>query len=66
MSTSSYSIESFKYQTLAVAGDAPSRDKYESQDISHGKKIVADWSFGIGEPIIQLQVRLDFIVLKSI
>ena len=38
-----------------MAGDGGS-ERHESQDISHGKKIVPDWSFGVGEPILQIQV----------
>ena len=55
ISNSSFCLDSFKYQTLAVAGDGGG-DRHESQDISHGKKIVPDWSFGVGEPILQIQI----------
>ena len=54
VSNSAFGVESFKYQTLAVASDT----KNESQDISSGKKIVPDWIFGVGEPISEIQVLI--------
>ena len=54
IANSSFGIDSFKYQTLAVATDS----KTESQEISTGKKVASDWSFGVGEPINHIQVGL--------
>ena len=54
IANSSFGIDSFKYQTLAVATDS----KTESQEISTGKKVACDWSFGVGEPINHIQVGL--------
>ena len=54
VASSSYSLDSFKYQALAIAGEGGA--KQESQNISSGKRIVADWRFEVGEPILQMQV----------
>ena len=54
VASSSYSLDSFKYQALAIAGEGGA--KQESQNISTGKRIVADWRFEVGEPILQMQV----------
>ena len=53
VTNSSYGLDSFKYQSLAVATD----NKNESQEISTGRKVASDWSFGVGEPISNIQVR---------
>ena len=53
VANSSFCLESFKYQNLAVAGDSGGR---ESQEVSHGRRITADWSVGVGEPVLQIQV----------
>ena len=53
VAASSYSLESFKYQALATAGDPGGR---EGQDLSSGRRIAADWRFEVGEAVLQLQV----------
>ena len=54
VASSSYSLDSFKYQALAIASEGGA--KQESQNISTGKRIAADWRFEVGEPILQMQV----------
>ena len=56
VAASSYSLESFKYQALATAGDPGGR---EGQDLSSGRRIAADWRFEVGEAVLQLQVGID-------
>ena len=58
VANSSYGLDSFKYQSLAVATDY----KNESQEISTGRKVAPDWSFGVGEPVSDIQVRYLVIV----
>ena len=55
VAASSYSLESFKYQALATAGDPGGR---EGQDLSSGRRIAADWRFEVGEAVLQLQVGI--------
>ena len=55
VANSSFCLESFKYQNLAVAGESGGRGR-ESQEVSHGRRISADWSVGVGEPVLQIQV----------
>ncbi|XP_078716769.1 protein PTHB1 isoform X1 [Lampetra fluviatilis] len=49
-------VESYRYQALAVATDADSRQEWEQQKLSSGKKLVADWSLNIGEQALDVQV----------
>ena len=53
VANSAFALESFKYQNLAIAVSGGK----ESQDMSHGRRLVADWSVGLGEPVLQLQVN---------
>lgn len=52
--SSSWQLESYKYQTLAVATDSGSKE--ESQNIATGKKVIMDWSFTIGEAALDIEV----------
>ncbi|KAJ8019984.1 Protein PTHB1 [Holothuria leucospilota] len=52
--SSSWQVESYKYQVLAVAHDADSKE--ESQRVVVGKKISVDWTFNLGEPVIDVTV----------
>lgn len=52
--SSSYQLESFRYQALAVAGEQP-RSK-ATDDISSGKKLSPDWKLGLGEATSDIQV----------
>ncbi|XP_025097943.1 protein PTHB1-like isoform X2 [Pomacea canaliculata] len=45
--SSSWQVECYKYQVLAVASD--SARKEESQNIRTGKRVTFDWCFNIGE-----------------
>ena len=64
IANSSFGLDCFKYQSLAVATDS----KTESQEISTGRKLVSDWGFGVGEPIsdIQVGVQLELIVFTCL
>ncbi|KAK3791729.1 hypothetical protein RRG08_011523 [Elysia crispata] len=50
--SSSWRVEAYKYQVLAVASDTAG--KQESQGIKSGKKVVADWVFNIGEQALDI------------
>ncbi|XP_030830268.1 protein PTHB1 [Strongylocentrotus purpuratus] len=52
--SSSWQVESYKYQVLAVATDA--KTKEESQKITSGKRITADWTYPLGEPVLDMSV----------
>ncbi|XP_071490439.1 protein PTHB1-like [Diadema antillarum] len=52
--SSAWQVESYKYQVLAVATDA--KTKEESQKITSGKRITADWTFNLGEPALDMVV----------
>ena len=51
--SSSYQLECYRYQTMAVASD--STDKV-SDNLSKGKRIIADWNVGIGESANALNI----------
>ncbi|XP_014669826.1 PREDICTED: protein PTHB1-like [Priapulus caudatus] len=53
LATSSWQLESYTYQNLAIATDAP---KEESQKISSGKRVSATWSFNLGQAAIEMHV----------
>lgn len=50
--SSSWQVESYKYQVLAVATDA--KTKEESQNPKSGKRVTHDWTFNLGEPALDL------------
>ncbi|KAL3855651.1 hypothetical protein ACJMK2_014858 [Sinanodonta woodiana] len=52
--SSSWQLECYKYQVLAVATDA--KTKEESQNIKSGKRITPDWIFSIGEQALDIAV----------
>ncbi|XP_054754048.2 protein PTHB1-like isoform X1 [Lytechinus pictus] len=52
--SSSWQVESYKYQVLAVASD--SKTKEESQKMTLGKRITADWTYPLGEPVLDMSV----------
>ncbi|XP_058878862.1 protein PTHB1 isoform X2 [Acipenser ruthenus] len=54
--SSSRYVESYKYQTLAVATDADTRQESEHQKLVSGKKLAADWMLSIGEIALDLNV----------
>ena len=43
----------YRYQTLATTTD---QDQNEKENVSSGKRLVADWVLGLGEPATQLEV----------
>lgn len=47
-------VESYKYQALAVATDADTRQEAEQQKIGSGKRLVADWIVSIGEHALDI------------
>ncbi|XP_031552881.1 protein PTHB1-like [Actinia tenebrosa] len=53
--TSSRTVDSYKYQTLAVATDANNKEDIGNKKLS-GKKLTVDWSTNIGENTIDMQV----------
>ncbi|ESO84549.1 hypothetical protein LOTGIDRAFT_222053 [Lottia gigantea] len=52
--SSSWQAESYKYQSLASAAESPGVN--ETQNIKSGKKVVADWTFSLGEPALDIYV----------
>ncbi|XP_076821847.1 protein PTHB1-like [Clavelina lepadiformis] len=64
--SSSYFLESYSYQVLAVASDADSKE--DSQSVYTGKKIKADWTFNLGSyafdvSVVNLQDRGPLIMV---
>ncbi|XP_043920957.1 protein PTHB1 isoform X2 [Protopterus annectens] len=47
-------VESYKYQALAVATDADTRQEAEQQKLGSGKRLVADWVVSIGEQALDI------------
>nr|XP_015212539.1 PREDICTED: protein PTHB1 isoform X2 [Lepisosteus oculatus] len=52
--SSTRQVESYKYQTLAVATDADTRKESEQQKVGSGKRLVADWTLMIGEQALDI------------
>uniref|UniRef100_A0A914UPG1 PTHB1 N-terminal domain-containing protein n=1 Tax=Plectus sambesii TaxID=2011161 RepID=A0A914UPG1_9BILA len=52
--SSSWTLESYKYQVLAVAVDA--KTKEQAATMTTGKRVAPDWSFELGENAIDLAV----------
>ncbi|XP_064199426.1 protein PTHB1 isoform X1 [Anguilla rostrata] len=52
--SSSRQVESYKYETLAVATDADTRQEAEQQKKSSGKRLMADWTLVIGEQALDI------------
>ncbi|XP_071822980.1 protein PTHB1-like isoform X3 [Apostichopus japonicus] len=52
--SSSWQVESYKYQVLAVAQDADSKE--DSQKVAVGKKITVDWMYNLGEPVLDVTI----------
>lgn len=50
--SSSWRVEAYRYQVLAVATDTAVGE--ESQNIKSGKKVAADWTFNIGEQALDI------------
>ncbi|RUS77451.1 hypothetical protein EGW08_014789 [Elysia chlorotica] len=51
--SSSWKVEAYKYQVLAVASDTAG--KQEAQGIKSGKKVAADWVYNIGEQALDIR-----------
>lgn len=49
-------VESYRYETLAVATDAEVRQDEEQQSKSTGKKLQADWTLILGEGALDIHV----------
>ncbi|XP_064409220.1 protein PTHB1 isoform X2 [Latimeria chalumnae] len=54
--SSSRQVESYKYQALAIATDADTREGTEQQKLGSGKRLVADWTLNIGEQALDICV----------
>ncbi|KAL2084699.1 hypothetical protein ACEWY4_020217 [Coilia grayii] len=54
--SSARQVESYRYETLAVATDADTKQEGEQQTKSSGKRLQADWTLVLGE------VALDIVV----
>ncbi|KAJ8354262.1 hypothetical protein SKAU_G00218290, partial [Synaphobranchus kaupii] len=54
--SSTRQVESYKYETLAVATDADTRQEAELQKKSSGKRLMADWTVVIGEQALDICV----------
>uniref|UniRef100_K1QAR1 Protein PTHB1 n=1 Tax=Magallana gigas TaxID=29159 RepID=K1QAR1_MAGGI len=52
--SSTWQLECYKYQVLAVATDA--KTKEESQNIKSGKRVTWDWCYNLGEQALDLVV----------
>ncbi|KAM8967038.1 protein PTHB1 [Pelodytes ibericus] len=49
-------VESYKYQVLAVATEADTREEIEQQKTASGKRLVADWILNIGEQALDISI----------
>ncbi|XP_030639011.1 protein PTHB1 [Chanos chanos] len=52
--SSARQVESYRYETLAVATDADTRHDSEQQSKSSGKRLMADWTFVLGEQALDI------------
>uniref|UniRef100_A0A0B7AJ40 PTHB1 N-terminal domain-containing protein n=2 Tax=Arion vulgaris TaxID=1028688 RepID=A0A0B7AJ40_9EUPU len=52
--SSSWKVEAYRYQVLAVASETGSRE--ETLNIKTGKKVIADWTFNIGEQGLDIAI----------
>ncbi|GFO18472.1 protein pthb1-like isoform x1 [Plakobranchus ocellatus] len=59
--SSSWRVEAYKYQVLAVASDTAG--KQEGQGIKSGKRVAADWLYNIGEQAVDIRY-LEFLSLQ--
>uniref|UniRef100_A0A4W5LC18 Bardet-Biedl syndrome 9 n=1 Tax=Hucho hucho TaxID=62062 RepID=A0A4W5LC18_9TELE len=54
--SSARQVESYKYETLAVATDAETRQDAEQHSKAAGKRLTADWTLVLGEQALDLSV----------
>ncbi|KAJ8377428.1 hypothetical protein AAFF_G00260330 [Aldrovandia affinis] len=54
--SSARQVESYRYEVLAVATDADTRQEEEPQKKSSGKRLMADWTLVIGEQALDICV----------
>ncbi|XP_072322955.1 protein PTHB1 isoform X2 [Scyliorhinus torazame] len=52
--SSSRQVENYKYQVLAVATDAETRQDSEQQKLGSGKRLTRDWTVSIGEQALDI------------
>uniref|UniRef100_A0A4W3JC00 Bardet-Biedl syndrome 9 n=1 Tax=Callorhinchus milii TaxID=7868 RepID=A0A4W3JC00_CALMI len=52
--SSSRQVENYKYQVLAVATDAETKQNSEQQKLGSGKKLTKDWIVNIGEQALDI------------
>ncbi|XP_036395450.1 protein PTHB1 [Megalops cyprinoides] len=52
--SSTRQVESYKYETLAVATDADTRQDTEQQKKGAGKRLMADWTLVLGEQALDI------------
>ncbi|XP_023231240.1 protein PTHB1-like [Centruroides sculpturatus] len=56
-----WNLESYRFQILAVAKDATE----ESENITYGKRVMADWTFSLGEAALDIAI-IEFKTAPSI
>ncbi|XP_053083687.1 protein PTHB1 isoform X2 [Pangasianodon hypophthalmus] len=54
--SSSRQVECYRYETLAVATDADTRQNSEQQSKSSGKRLTAEWTLVLGEQALDIYV----------
>ncbi|KAG5271262.1 hypothetical protein AALO_G00177730 [Alosa alosa] len=54
--SSARQVESYRYETLAVATDADTRHEGEQQSKSSGKRLQADWTLILGEGALDIYI----------
>ncbi|XP_076136342.1 protein PTHB1 [Alosa pseudoharengus] len=54
--SSARQVESYRYETLAVATDADTRQEGEQQSKSSGKRLQADWTLILGEGALDIYI----------
>lgn len=59
--SSGWNLESYRFQILAVAKDA----NEESENVTYGKRVMADWTFSLGEAALDISV-IEFKTAPSI
>ncbi|ROL43071.1 Protein PTHB1 [Anabarilius grahami] len=64
--SSTRQVECYRYETLAVATDADTRQDSDQQSKSSGKRLTADWTLVLGEEALDISVPNTSPVMSSI
>ncbi|XP_016375732.1 protein PTHB1 [Sinocyclocheilus rhinocerous] len=64
--SSTRQVECYRYETLAVATDADTRQDSDQQSKSSGKRLTADWTLVLGEEALDICVPNTSSVMSSI